>query len=70
MNAPAVLTRAAGLVEPVLRKAIGQLDPQLRTPAEFHFGWTDIEGTPTAANNGKRVRPALAVLGIPSLRPE
>ena len=63
MNAPAILTRAAGLVEPVLRKVIGQLDPSLRTPAEFHFGWTDVDGTPTAANNGKRVRPALVVLG-------
>jgi geranylgeranyl diphosphate synthase type I len=63
MTAPPVLTRAAGLVEPVLRKVIGQLDPLLRTPAEFHFGWTDVDGTPAAANNGKRVRPALAVLG-------
>jgi geranylgeranyl diphosphate synthase type I len=63
MNAPPVLTRAAGLVEPVLRKVIGQLDPQLRAPAEFHFGWTDVDGTPAAGNNGKRVRPALAVLG-------
>ncbi len=62
MNAPPVLTRATGLVEPVLRKVIGQLDPQLRTPAEFHFGWVDVDGTPTAANNGKRVRPALVVL--------
>jgi geranylgeranyl diphosphate synthase type I len=63
MNAPAVLTRAAGLVEPELRKVIGQLDPQLRTPAEFHFGWNDVDGTPAAGYNGKRVRPALAVLG-------
>jgi geranylgeranyl diphosphate synthase, type I len=63
MNPPAVLTRAAGLVEPVLRKVVGQLDPQLRIPAEFHFGWVDPDGTPARANNGKRVRPALAVLG-------
>lgn len=63
MNAPHVLARAADLVQPALRKAVGSLDPGLRTPAEYHFGWVDPDGTPISAPSGKGIRPALAVLG-------
>ncbi len=63
MSKPSVLDRANTLVEPALRKAVGTLDPHLRTPVEYHFGWVEIDGTPTSGGGGKGVRPALAVLG-------
>lgn len=63
MSKPSVLVRANALVEPALRKAIGTLDAHLRIPAEYHFGWVEIDGTPTSTSGGKGVRPALAVLG-------
>jgi geranylgeranyl diphosphate synthase type I len=63
MSKPPVLARAGGVVEPALRKAVGTLEPHLRLPAEYHFGWVEIDGTPTSGAGGKGVRPALAVLG-------
>jgi geranylgeranyl diphosphate synthase type I len=64
---PAILSRARELVQPALRKAIDALDPHVRTPVEYHFGWVEPDGTPidTAARgtSGKAVRPALAILG-------
>jgi geranylgeranyl diphosphate synthase type I len=63
MSKPSVLARAGALVEPELRKTVGTLDAHLRTAAEYHFGWVEIDGTPTSGGGGKGVRPALAVLG-------
>lgn len=63
MTKPSVLARANTLVEPALRKAVSTLDPHLRIPAEYHFGWVEVDGTPTSGGGGKGVRPALAVLG-------
>jgi geranylgeranyl diphosphate synthase type I len=66
-DAPAVLGRARELFQPALRKAIGSLDPHLRTPVEYHFGWVDRDGTPIdrdgGGGSGKAIRPALAILG-------
>jgi geranylgeranyl diphosphate synthase, type I len=65
--APAVLGRSRELFQPALRKAIASLDPNLRTPVEYHFGWVEPDGTPIDSERGgtagKAVRPALAVLG-------
>jgi geranylgeranyl diphosphate synthase type I len=58
-----VLTRARELVVPALRKAVGTLTGHLRTPAEYHFGWVEPDGTPAQGRGGKAVRPALVVLG-------
>ncbi len=63
MTRPAVLARAGEIVQPALRKAVASLDPELRTPAEYHFGWVEPDGTPVSGGSGKGVRPALAVLG-------
>jgi geranylgeranyl diphosphate synthase, type I len=64
---PPILGRARELFQPALRKAIGSLDPNLRTPVEYHFGWVEPDGTPIDVDergpSGKAVRPALAVLG-------
>jgi geranylgeranyl diphosphate synthase, type I len=66
-SAPPILGRARHLFQPALRKAIGLLDPLLRTPVEYHFGWVEPDGTPIdtegGGSAGKAVRPALAILG-------
>jgi len=65
MTEPPILARARELVVPALRKAVATLNPHLRTPAEYHFGWVEPDGTPVdgSAAGGKAVRPALVVLG-------
>ena len=70
MTKPSVLARAGALVEPELRKAVGTLDAHLRTPAEYHFGWVEVDGTPTSGSGGKGVRPALALLGAEAVGAE
>ncbi len=59
---PDVLGRARDLVEPSLRDAVATLYPDLRLASDYHFGWVDADGRPTA-HGGKGIRPALAVLG-------
>jgi geranylgeranyl diphosphate synthase, type I len=69
-TSPVVLARANILVEPELRKVIASLDPNLRTPVEYHFGWVERDGTPRGGSSGKGVRPALAVLGAEAVGAE
>ncbi|MER7363414.1 polyprenyl synthetase family protein [Nonomuraea wenchangensis] len=52
---------ARELVEPVLREAVGRLDPLSARVARYHFGWADDQGA-TGAGGGKALRPTLAVL--------
>jgi geranylgeranyl diphosphate synthase type I len=52
---------ARRLVEPVLREAVGGLDPLTARIAGYHLGWTDPDGLP-ARGGGKSLRPALAML--------
>ncbi|GAA1728962.1 polyprenyl synthetase family protein [Nonomuraea bangladeshensis] len=49
---------ARELVEPVLREAVGRLDPLSARVARYHFGWADGG----EAGGGKALRPTLAVL--------
>ena len=60
------------MVAPALRLAVERLDPFTRLVASYHLGWSDEYGTPTAANRGKAVRPALALLAAEAVggRPE
>ncbi len=60
--APAALTEVRDLVESPLRRAVDQLAPNVRQVAAYHFGWIDGDGQPRAANGGKAVRAAIAVL--------
>jgi geranylgeranyl diphosphate synthase type I len=51
------------VVEPALREAVRQhLCPEMRRVAQYHHGWADADGEPTAAWGGKLLRPALAIL--------
>jgi len=57
-----ILEHARTLVEPELRRAVATLTPEMRAPAEYHFGWTDRSGNEVPGGGGKGIRPALAIL--------
>lgn len=61
-GAPAELTEHRELIEAALKDAIGADSTPLTSASRYVLGWEDECGTPTA-NTGKRIRPALAVLG-------
>lgn len=63
MSSPAILERARVLLEPSMRAAIMQLDPNLVTPITYHLGFTNQDGEPIEAGSGKGIRSALAFLG-------
>jgi len=62
MTAPAVLERARLLVEPAVAAAVDRLCGELRLPSRYHFGWVEADGSPSGAESGKGLRPALAIL--------
>jgi geranylgeranyl diphosphate synthase, type I len=59
---PTRLLRARTAVEPALRRAVDQLDPESARLARYHFGWVDLDGRDVVGSGGKAVRPALALL--------
>jgi geranylgeranyl diphosphate synthase type I len=58
----ATLHRRRDEVSRELRSALTRLDPDSRTQAAYHLGWTDVDGRPVATGGGKAVRPTLALL--------
>ncbi|MFH0178951.1 polyprenyl synthetase family protein, partial [Streptomyces cacaoi] len=72
-DAAVILERSRASVDPELRAAIDSLPGSMRRVALYHFGWEHADGTPTAGNAGKAIRPALvlaaaAALGGPAAR--
>lgn len=61
-DAPKSLERARVLVSPALAAAAALLAPELRRLVEYHWGWVDADGRPTASRSGKGLRPTLAIL--------
>ena len=59
---PRSLSRTSGLVWPDLQRTMGRLHPTLSTVAQYHKGWLDAAGRPTAAGGGKALRATLALL--------
>lgn len=59
---PAQVTAARDVVRPALRRAVGELEPDLARVVGYHFGWWDGDGEPLPGNGGKALRPALALL--------
>lgn len=59
---PDAVGRARRIVEPILRDAVSTLTPEMRAPAEYHFGWTERDGSAVSGGGGKGIRPTLAVL--------
>src|SRR5699024_2503935 len=53
---------ARELVEPGLRAAVEELDPEIRDVVRYHLGWVDRSGNPVTGGGGKALRPALTVL--------
>lgn len=56
------LQNSRSAITPALRAAIERLDDRSRHQAAYHFGWITETGSPTDADPGKAVRPALAFL--------
>ncbi|MGW9440051.1 polyprenyl synthetase family protein [Streptomyces sp. NPDC055607] len=59
---PALLERGRTLCAPLLQEVVARLAPPLDAIGSYHFGWTDHDGTPVVRDNGKALRPALALL--------
>ncbi|MBE9375220.1 polyprenyl synthetase family protein [Saccharopolyspora sp. HNM0983] len=58
---PPVLHTARVSVDPLLRKAVGRLDPATQRICEYHFGWRNADGSP-GRGGGKALRPAMVLL--------
>ncbi|TFV63998.1 polyprenyl synthetase family protein [Geodermatophilus sp. DF01-2] len=58
---PAGLPQARAAIDGPLRAAVARLAPSLQAVAAHHFGWRCVDGRP-AAETGKALRPALALL--------
>lgn len=59
---PDVLARYRDPLERALRAAVGEEPPALAAAGRYVMGWEDEAGRP-ASNTGKRIRPALCLLG-------
>ncbi|MET8450863.1 polyprenyl synthetase family protein [Streptomyces sp. NPDC005209] len=57
-----VLAEAGAVTLPALRQAVDGLPGRIRHLVGVHFGWWDLTGAPSAGNDGKALRPALALL--------
>ncbi|MFF8995151.1 family 2 encapsulin nanocompartment cargo protein polyprenyl transferase [Streptomyces sp. NPDC014983] len=66
-EAPALLERTRGLVDPAMRAAVESLPGSMRRIARYHFGWEHADGTPAAGNAGKAIRPALVLAAATAL---
>jgi geranylgeranyl diphosphate synthase type I len=53
---------ARAVADASLRAIVAAGHPYSARVAAYHMGWADADGTPTTANSGKGVRPALALL--------
>jgi len=69
-QAPAALGVVRDLVDAPMHALVDRLAPSVRQVSAYHFGWVDADGTSRAANGGKAVRPALAVLSAQAVGAE
>src|SRR5438105_6354270 len=58
---PEVLARWNGQIEGEMHRQALPPTTQLGRMASYHLGWVDVEGRPSAAGGGKRMRPALCL---------
>lgn len=66
-EAAVILERVRASVDPELRSAVESLPGALRRIARYHFGWEHADGTPSAGNAGKAIRPALVLTAAAAL---
>lgn len=57
-----ILAWGRSTLDPALRAAVAELPKAVRGVVEFHFGWRDEHGNPASGDNGKAIRPTLALL--------
>jgi geranylgeranyl diphosphate synthase type I len=62
VGAPPVFARARAATDPVTRRLLEGLDPEIRRVASFHLGYTDARGGARTEGAGKAARPALAIV--------
>jgi geranylgeranyl diphosphate synthase type I len=66
-RATALLEHARDLVEPALHAAAATLPEAMHRIAAYHLGWQHPDGTPTHADRGKALRPALVLAAARAL---
>ena len=66
-EAAEILSRTRLAVDPALRAAVRSLPGSLSRIAADHFGWQNPDGTPSDADPGKAIRPALVLAAAQSL---
>ncbi|GAA1970580.1 family 2 encapsulin nanocompartment cargo protein polyprenyl transferase [Kitasatospora viridis] len=60
-QAAGLLARARAIVDPALRTAVDGMPESMARVAAYHFGWREADGSPSAADPGKAIRPALVL---------
>ncbi len=50
------------MLDPALCAAVDRLPPAARQTAAYHFGWREVDGTPSEHVGGKALRPTLCLL--------
>ncbi|GGV79072.1 polyprenyl synthetase [Streptomyces gelaticus] len=66
-EAEVLLERTRALVDPRLRAAVASLPGSIRRVAMYHFGWQEVDGSPSSGPAGKAVRPALVLAATRAL---
>lgn len=61
-DAAEILARARTVLDPALRPAVSRLDARNRRIVEYHLGFADADGAPSATGSGKLIRGVLALL--------
>lgn len=66
-EAEVLLEATRALVDPQLRAAVESLPGSIRRVAMYHFGWQEVDGTPSSGPAGKAIRPALVLAAARAL---
>ncbi|MCX4748254.1 family 2 encapsulin nanocompartment cargo protein polyprenyl transferase [Kitasatospora sp. NBC_01287] len=60
-QAAELLARVRAVVDPALRAAVESMPESMSRVAAYHFGWREADGSPSGADAGKAIRPALVL---------
>ncbi|MEV8531073.1 family 2 encapsulin nanocompartment cargo protein polyprenyl transferase [Streptomyces sp. NPDC051211] len=66
-EAAALLEQTRETVNPQLRRTVEELPGSMRRVAMYHFGWEQADGSPSAGQAGKAIRPALVLASAQAL---
>ncbi|MDH6111225.1 geranylgeranyl diphosphate synthase type I [Kitasatospora sp. MAP12-15] len=68
-TAAEILARARSAVDPVLRTAVDSMPESMARIGAYHFGWREADGSLSAADAGKAIRPALVLAAARACTP-